>query len=254
MEILSLLLALGLWLIIRTLAKRSARKCSEPIEESSEDGGTEREPVKSFEKIFLKYTAITTICIEIVTILISISLWTSDGSVDFLFYDFRYIYLFKNIYLISTGGLGYILSFTIMIYAVIFSIDLGIMIAKGKHFKKIKKIIILILTTIILLSANFFLCFMCGFSENDFSQYKVCELDGYSLVIGQMTGFLYSGDIYVFEVRSMTDITVKKIINDCEYYDITNVECKSDKVIISYGKDHFLQGYEEKSAVVYFSE
>lgn len=100
MEIISLLLAVGVWLIIRMAAKNGS-KCPEFIEESLEVELTNQPSVISHEKKYLKYTVAIITCLSIFSILIIIMISNSGNSQNYIFNKFRYIFIFKKLYFIT---------------------------------------------------------------------------------------------------------------------------------------------------------
>lgn len=246
-----LLLALLLWLIVRTAAKISARKLSELNDDHFEEGETERQSVRSYENIFLKYTVITAVCLAALSILLTIATLGSEHSPHYIFEEFRYIF-FKRIYFITIEGLNSLLCRAILVYVVVSAHDLVIMTIRLKHTKKILKIVALILITVVLICIEIYAVVVCGLS-GDIDECKVYERKGYSLALEKASGFMTS-EIYIFEVRSMTDVRLRNVLEDCEIDDIIDVEWENNKAVITYEESNFLQGSWEESVVVYFSD
>lgn len=252
MEIILLLLAVGLWLIVRTVAKKSVRKSSEFIDDRFEEWEIEQQSVRSYEKNYIRYTTIIVVCLIILSILLTIATLGPEDSPHYIFEEFRYIFIFKKLYFITIEEFLKMFAYFIVCYVVISAQDLVIMIIREKQTKKILRFFGIILLIIFVIITQLFTVVIDLFSDNS-GKCKIYERNGHSLILNQVTGALTT-EIYIFEAKSMTDVNLMEILDDCKLDDIIDVEWEGNKAVITYEESNFLQGSWEESVEVYFSD
>lgn len=176
----------------------------------------------------------------------------SGNSQNYIFNKFRYIFIFKKLYFITIEEFLKMLAYFIVVYVVISAKDLVTMIIREKQTKKILRFFAIILLIIFVIITQLFTVVIASFSDNS-GECKIYERNGHSLILSQVTGTLTS-EIYIFEAKSMTDVHLREILDDCKLDDIIDVEWEGNKAVITYEESNFLHGSWEKSIDVYFSD
>ena len=271
LDILELLLAVVVWIVVRKAAKLSVKDFSEAadasleneeydteIEDEEYDANIEDEeydanieyaekeqnPVKSFERIFFKYTVNTAILLTVFTFLIFLSAFDTNENT-------KYIFLFNDMIWLSAHTLFYFTLSFIIQYVEISAIYLLILVIRGKQRKKAAKSIGVVLVTVVFVFIVFFMYIINNFAVDDGGKCKIYKENGHTLVLQDVNGFL-TEETYVFEVRSMTDVQRRETL-DCKLNDVIDVEWTEDTATIIY-EDPFIFSKSDLSVDVYFSD